>query len=352
MYKSIEVFETDFYDKYLIINNDKSFYGGFLIKDIVELLKTGINYKEITEKLSLKYNNNFDEEMINNIIVEKINPLLKKDKYRGFKKIFIILNPSKISIPTFIEKLLINKYFYFYLIISFLINVAFFYELQKSKIVPSFFEQIIFYLLLFIVLISHELGHSFSAKLFNVNVREIGFAIYHVFPVFYVNLNESWKLDKKKRMIINLSGIYFQLIIGVVLIIVLHYFYDSIVLENLYKLNLLIVIYNLNPFIRFDGYWVLSDILNENNLNKKSNEILASIFKFKNPKSSIIIIIYALLKLIFYFWIFYYFITFISDRINHFIMFKGIEVIDIIVILIMFFIINNIFLNKLIKSKK
>ena len=47
MYNDIEIFETDFKDKYLILNNEKSIYGGFLIKEIVELLKERKNTKQI-----------------------------------------------------------------------------------------------------------------------------------------------------------------------------------------------------------------------------------------------------------------------------------------------------------------
>jgi hypothetical protein len=48
MYNNIEIFETDFKDKYLIINEEKSIYGGFLIREIVEQLKQNKNHNEIT----------------------------------------------------------------------------------------------------------------------------------------------------------------------------------------------------------------------------------------------------------------------------------------------------------------
>lgn len=347
MYKNIEIFETDFKDKYLIINNEKSIYGGFIIKEIVELLKQDKDYKKITSELSLKYKNNFEDEVINNIIVEKINPLLEKDKYTGFKKLFKIIDPNKISVPPFVEKYLINKNFYFLFIVSFVTNIIYFFHIKNIKYSTSPIEQIIIYVLLIIILIIHELGHSFSAKLFKVNVKEIGFAIYYIFPVFFINLNESWKLDKMKRTIINLSGIYFQLIIGNILIIsssimIIH----NCILEYLFKLNFLIIIYNLNPFIKFDGYWVLSDILNENNLNKKSNEILGSFLKFENKKSSAILLSYTLLKLLFYFWLFFHILTFLNLRISYIITYKNIELIDLFIIVIILFIIYNSLSNK------
>jgi putative peptide zinc metalloprotease protein len=133
-----------------------------------------------------------------------------------------------------------------------------------------------------------------------VKVKEIGFGFYYFFPVLYVNLNESWKLKKEKRTIINLSGIYIQLIAGFFLAIFIYFFEDNRILTSIFKINFYLVLLNLNPFLKFDGYWVLSDFLEGNNLLKTSNRLIKE--KFKHESSSKFknwITLYTILRILF-----------------------------------------------------
>ena len=127
---------------------------------------------------------------------------------------------------------------------------------------------------------------------YKINTGKIGVGIYLYLPVLYVNLNEIWRLDKKKRMIINLSGIFFQLLIGLLLIIIF-YCTGSNMVGGLIKLNFIIAMLNLNPFVRFDGYWTLADFLNDNNLYNNSKKLFRSWLTFKFPKSSKKLIVYT-----------------------------------------------------------
>ena len=163
---------------------------------------------------------------------------------------------------------------------------------------------------IFLVLIFHELGHSIAAKGFNLDVNEIGFGLYYIFPVFYVDLNQSWKLKKEKRTIINLSGIYIQLIIGIILIILSYFLNDNRVILTVFKINFYIILFNLNPFLKFDGYWVLSDWLGENNLMKKSNTQIKEKFKVKpSEKTKVWINVYTISRILFIAYLFYVLFT-------------------------------------------
>jgi len=108
---------------------------------------------------------------------------------------------------------------------------------------------------------------------------------------------------------INLGGIYFQLFIGLILIIIFH-FTGSNMVGGLIKLNFVVALLNLNPLIRFDGYWALSDFLNDNNLYSNSTKLFRSWVSFKFPKVSIFLIIYTILKTFFLAFIFYHLIKF------------------------------------------
>lgn len=135
----------------------------------------------------------------------------------------------------------------------------------------------------------------------------MGIGLYLIFPVLYTNLGETWKLQRKKRIIINLSGIYFQLIIGVIIGFIAHIF-ESNLLSFVFYSNIAIILFNVNPFIKLDGYWVITDLLNIKNLSKLSNNQIVSIFllKFNKLKNSWLII-YSITKLFFLLLIVYVF---------------------------------------------
>ena len=85
------------------------------------------------------------------------------------------------------------------------------------------------------------------------------------------NLTEIWKLNKKERIIINLSGIYLQFFVGILLFIFFILTKNQITLHLFYS-NFIISIINLNPILKFDGYWFLSDFLEKSNLIIESND--------------------------------------------------------------------------------
>lgn len=304
MYNKIEIFETDFTDKYLLKVEDKTMYVGFIIKEIVELLQKNITKNEIIDIINVKYSIDLNNTELNKIIEDKIDNLFSIKKANSLIKLFNILDPSKFNFPKFSYHLFAEKIFYIIFISTLILNISafFFFKPQISK---NVFDWIILYILILCVLLIHEFGHSISAKKFNVNIKELGFGIYSIFPVFYVDLGEAWKLNIKKRTIINLSGIYIQLLIGVFLLIFNLIFKNNFIALSLFHANLTVIILNFNPFFKFDGYWVVSDLLNENNLMKKSNTILKKIITLQNPKENYILLIYSVLRLCFTFWLTY-----------------------------------------------
>ena len=145
----------------------------------------------------------------------------------------------------------------------------------------------------------HELGHSAATYRFGGKHGGIGIGFYLFTPVLYSDVSDAWKFNIKKRIIINLAGIYFELIFSAALIL----FAIITGIKALLIIPAIIFIktlFNLNPFFRTDGYWILSDLIRSPNLRLASNAILknifikpgANIFKRKN----IFLIIYALIS--------------------------------------------------------
>lgn len=296
LYNEIKALEKESDNSYLLLYQNKTLSVGYLVKDILQLLQKGI-FEPITisESLQKEYNLSINKEdiektisLIDKLVLEKVNS--------SFFKIGKIINPEFIPLKL---DLIFNKYiFYISFICAFILNILISITISHKNI-DTANGWIVWFILLMVVLFLHELGHALSAKKFGINCNEIGIGLYVVFPVLYTNLGESWKLIKEKRIIINLSGIYFQLILGT-LIGLSAWFTNSAVLTNLFFTNFTIAILNLNPFFKLDGYWVIADLLNIKNLSKAANSELSNFFSFKSKnKKNIKLLIYALLRMIF-----------------------------------------------------
>jgi putative peptide zinc metalloprotease protein len=118
----------------------------------------------------------------------------------------------------------------------------------------------------------HELGHATAAARYKITPKEVGFGFYLVLPVLYTDISRVWMLDKYKRILVNLAGIYFQLLINLLLCIAylmsLHWGHSATYLIISFLLtNATLAVYSLNPFFRNDGYWVCSDYFSLPNLS-------------------------------------------------------------------------------------
>ena len=145
----------------------------------------------------------------------------------------------------------------------------------------------------------HELGHSAATYSFGGKHSGIGIGFYLFTPVLYSDVSDAWKFNVKKRIIINLAGIYFELIFSTALILVA-------LITGIKSLLIIPVIiflktlFNLNPFFRTDGYWILSDLIRVPNLRLVSNDLLKKIFikscTIQYNRKNIFLIIYAIIS--------------------------------------------------------
>lgn len=295
-YKNIAFFKKEFDDNFLLLNNNKTLSVGFLVKDILLFLQNGIfNPLEIKDELFKKHNLIIETNDIEKTI-SVIDEFAFADTNSFFLKFGKLINPSIVNLK--FNFLFSRLTFYYSFIFILFLNLLIFITLQQPHLSETK-DWLIWLLLLLLVLFFHELGHSLAAKRFGVTCKEIGMGLYTIFPILYTNLGESWKLKRYKRIIINLSGIYFQLILGVI-IGSLGWLTNSNILSYLFFSNISIIFFNLNPFIKLDGYWVASDLLNTYNLSKEANKELSRVFSlnFKGEKH-FGLLIYSFFRLIF-----------------------------------------------------
>ncbi len=127
----------------------------------------------------------------------------------------------------------------------------------------------------------HEFGHATACHRFGGHVRETGVAFICFFPVAYVDVSSSWRFSNKwHRITVAAAGIYIELLIAAFAAITWCSISDSIVRDLLYNITVVAsvttILFNANPLMKFDGYFVLSDYVESTNLYQKSQTAVLS----------------------------------------------------------------------------
>ena len=126
------------------------------------------------------------------------------------------------------------------------------------------------------VILIHEFGHASAQVLFGLPAGGIGFQLFHYVPAFFANVNASWRLKPTQRMVIDIGGIYFQSIAASVLFLIYLQTQSLPVLSTVLASDVLSIV-ALNPFLRFDGYWLVADALAVPNLHRLSRKLWAQV---------------------------------------------------------------------------
>ena len=131
----------------------------------------------------------------------------------------------------------------------------------------------------------HEMGHAVILKRFGGQVPEFGIMLLVLFPAPYVDATSAWALENKwKRISVGAGGMLFELFTaGVAALVWLSVPGDSLTSQIAYNAMLIAsistVLFNANPLMRFDGYYILSDLLEIPNLMSRSQDLLKHLFK-------------------------------------------------------------------------
>lgn len=125
--------------------------------------------------------------------------------------------------------------------------------------------------------ILHEFGHAYTAHKYGVDVPHMGIAFMVLYPVFYTETSAAWKLDRSKQRIhIGLAGIATELVLATYALLLWHILPPGNVQSLAFAVATISLvgslIVNLNPLMRFDGYFVLSDMLGIENLHSRGFE--------------------------------------------------------------------------------
>src|SRR5215212_236056 len=124
-----------------------------------------------------------------------------------------------------------------------------------------------------VALLVHEAGHAFTTKHFGREVPRVGIGWYWFGPVAYVDTSDMWLEGRWPRIAVSLAGPYTNLVIGSLASIAAWFVPNAVLSAVLWEFALLSylgVLLNLNPLMEFDGYYILSDLLEKPNLRPRA----------------------------------------------------------------------------------
>lgn len=123
--------------------------------------------------------------------------------------------------------------------------------------------------------IVHELGHAYTAKRFGCRVPTMGVAFLVLWPVLYTDTTDTWRLpDRRRRLMVGAAGMTAELALAMLATFLWSFLPDGparsaafVVATVSWVMTLMV---NINPLMRFDGYYLLSDALGVHNLQDRA----------------------------------------------------------------------------------
>ncbi len=129
-----------------------------------------------------------------------------------------------------------------------------------------------------VVKVLHEFGHGLSCKHFGGECHEMGFMLLVFTPALYCNVSDSWMLPNKwHRVFIGAAGMYVEVTLAAIATFIWWFsepgMVNHLALSVMFICSVSTLLFNGNPLLRFDGYYILMDILEIPNLRQKSTQV-------------------------------------------------------------------------------
>lgn len=183
----------------------------------------------------------------------------------------------------------------------------------------------------------HELGHGLTCKHFGGEVHEVGFMSLVFTPYFFVNVTDSWVMpNRKHRILVSAAGIYVELIFAALAVflwaIVQPGWFKDFLFNIILIASVSTILFNANPLMRFDGYYIMTDLIEVPNLQGKSRALIQHkinqwLFGSSNkegvlsrlplPKKRLwLFYTYAILSWLYGYWVIYQLIVFMKPHLE------------------------------------
>ncbi len=160
-------------------------------------------------------------------------------------------------------------------------DTALFFDFSQK----SLLDFVEFWVLLLMLGFIHESAHGLTCKHYGGQVHHMGLMFLYLVPCFFVDVTESWvSATKVQRLATIIAGIWIEMVIcGIAMIFWLstatggwlhNFAYEVILLTGI-----AIVVINLNPLIKLDGYYFLTEVIEIPELKERSTLFLSGWFQ-------------------------------------------------------------------------
>lgn len=259
------------------------------------ILNTEGVYGKIKHRIGKKF---YDKEKVNSFLLG-INKIINIEL-----EIPIVTSSINTLYKLFVKKIFNSTVFQIIFVFSSFLNGVFIsYIFSNGTKIPDSFSFITIIIVSLISILFHELGHGFALNIFGHKVTRSGFKLYFFIPVFFVDTTIAWRNRKLDRLKIATAGIVTNWLFTTISFLVFLAVPVSPLSDLLFYfavINLLNSVVNLIPFIEFDGYYILIDLLNFPNLKNTS---LDHLYRFittgKISRERLPLIVFAILHIVF-----------------------------------------------------
>jgi putative peptide zinc metalloprotease protein len=275
---------SDLSQQYIAEFEGRHFEINEAVARLISVMQESATPAEVAEKYRGANGRQYSEAELEKIVERCIAPILQASQTpQKHPFLFKIELLSQSAIERFSNVLKIVFHPRVIVALLFCIIVPEIWFFIKSAKSISFGEVNLYVILgaLALLLLSsfvHEVGHASACRYFKVKHGGVGFGLYMTFPVFYTDVSETWKLKRRERLVVNMAGVYFQLILLIPFFLFYFYTENHIIKWFLLSVNIGLFV-TLNPFFKFDGYWIVSDLLGVSNLRQKSKELFSYFIK-------------------------------------------------------------------------
>jgi putative peptide zinc metalloprotease protein len=288
-FEEIRKFEINGFDtssreaKFVVCYKNRYFEVGNSVVQLIEILKQSNSIEEAQKRFSNQRKEEFLREKMESIINQCIVPIIESGNIPQPKPFLVKLElvpANTVAVVSHILKFLFKPLIAGILLaIIVILHISFYISVNTVFVFGQLDILALLGILGLFILSScfHELGHAASCQYYGVGHGGVGFGLYLNFPVLYTDVSNVWKLSRKKRLVVNVAGVYFQLIFLIPLLIVYLFSPNSFLKYFIMTVNINFLI-TLNPFFKFDGYWIISDLLGVPNLRSRTNEVFKYFF--------------------------------------------------------------------------
>lgn len=149
------------------------------------------------------------------------------------------------------------------------------YELKANVLSP---QNILLMILIFPIMKTfHEFAHAFAVKAWGGEVHEMGITLLVLMPVPYVDASAAWAFrEKYKRVFVSAAGMIAELFLAAIALILWSWLESGVLRDAALSAFLIgsvsTLLFNANPLLRFDGYYILQDLIEIPNLYSRSGK--------------------------------------------------------------------------------